>query len=88
MNTKLEQVRDDLSAEKTLSPEDCWFLIEEVSRYRELVRHAKYQTIQADVRAAGDAFIVNVVASEEATERMIVKQVRRLFMQMIRIANK
>ena len=88
MNTKLEQVRDNLSAGKTLSTEDCWFLIEEVSRYRDLVRHAKYQTIQADVSAAGDTFTVNIVASEEATERMIINQVRRLFVQMMRIANK
>lgn len=90
--TKLEQIRTALSGGKAIPSDDAWFLIEEVSRYRELLRHARYQTIQVSITAAppkddGEVGIVaNVVASEEATERAVIRQIRRTLLKLMRHA--
>lgn len=90
--TLLERIRTDHAAGKTLSAEDCWFLIEEVSRYRDLLRKARYQTIHVSVTAkdeGGEAVIsAHVVASEEATERALIREFRRQFIRLTKIANK
>lgn len=90
MNTELERIRTDLAAGMVLSAADCWLLIEEISRYRDLLRTARYQTIQVSVTAKdaeGDGpvtFLANVVASEEATERALIREFRRTFIRLIR----
>lgn len=88
--TELERIRDDCSAGKPLSSDDCWFLIEEISRYRELLRRARYQTISVSVTTkqpsdGGEPVVIaNVVASEEATERAIIREFRRTWIRLIR----
>lgn len=88
--TKLEQIRTDIGDGKALSRDDAWFLIEEVSRYRDLLRRARYQTIQVSVTATpppadGQVEIVaHVVASEEATERAVIREVRRTLLRLVR----
>lgn len=86
--TLLERIRSDHAAGKQLSSEDCWFLIEEISRYRSLLRTARYQTIQVTITAEDIDGVPNitahVVASEEATERTLVRELRRQFSRLLK----
>lgn len=89
METKLERVRTVLTRGEQISADDAWFLIEEISRYRDLLRHARYQTMQVKITASEpDDLVVNIVASEEATERAIIREVRRMWVRMHRAAMK
>lgn len=90
METLLERIRTDHAAGKQLSADDCWFLIEEVSRYRDLLRKARYQTIHVTVtvKDEGDTPVISahVVASEESTERALIRELRRQFIRVLRLS--
>jgi hypothetical protein len=88
--TLLERIRTNVAAEMPLSSDDQWFLIDEIGRYRDLLRHARYQSIQVSVTAKepkGDGpveIVAHVVASEEATERAVIREIRRTLLRLMR----
>ena len=87
--TKLEKVRNDVAAGKQLSTDDCWFLIEEISQYRDLLRKARYQTIQIAVSAnPSGPLTINVIASEEAAERSVIREIRRTWFRLVKQSRK
>lgn len=92
MMTELERIRSDVAAGKPLAAQDAWFLIEEISRYRDLLRHARYQTAQVSISAKTDdgevVVVANAVASEEATERALIREIRRTYLRLLRQSQK
>ena len=93
--TALEKIRTNLAAGMQPSADDAWFLIEEISRYRDILRKARYQTIMVSVTAKKPTddegpveFVANAVASEEATERALIREFRRTWIHLIRAGNR
>src|SRR5687768_13804132 len=89
-----DKITAKLNKGEPLTAEDGWELLREIEQYRDLVRAAKYQTIHVHVRAgkphADDeaAIRVEVVASDQASERAVLRELRRQCIHFMRQAEK